>query len=123
MAARQGDPDLPRAVRRVRDEATNFLDDPQRMEMCGSTVLQLLAFVVDEEVLTVREVKQVVRHDRLPRAFAALVRRHCTLARNSRCDHSLAFYRCRLRLWGARTAQPGASPRHSIEHLIRRMQS
>src|SRR5215217_9380509 len=112
MPARQCDPDLPRAVRRVRDEATNLIHDPQRMEMGGSTVLQLLAFVVDEEVLTVREVKQVVRHDCLPRAFAALVRRHCMKRPNSRCDHSLAFYRCRLRLWGARTDEPGASPKH-----------
>src|SRR5215203_2208528 len=99
-----------------------IFNDPQRMEMGGSAVLQLVAFVIDEEVLTVREVKKVVRHDCLPRAFAALVRRHCTLARNSRCDHSLAFYQCRFRLWGAHRGLE-RQPRHAIEHLIPWMQS
>ena len=49
LSGHQGDPDLPPTVRCVWNEPMDFFDDPQRMDMRGLTVLQLLTFVVYEE--------------------------------------------------------------------------
>src|SRR3954471_13426652 len=108
LSGYQGDPDLPPTVRCVWNEPMDFVDDPQRMDMRGLTVLQLLAFVVYEEVLTVREVKQVVRHDGLPRSLCS-----SHAGDTARCDETAGVIICShfidacCGFGGARTGQPG----------------